>query len=401
MLTEFRDQHSSKNLKLKTVYNVIRKFETANAEFLIKETGYKPATCARLIDELLKKKLIISSGFGESTGGRKPIMYRINPTASYLIGVEITNLYTTVLLLDLNLGIIGTEKIKIKIFDTVFHKLDLVLERIHTLLKEYQISEKDLLGIGVAADDLFDQLSQVDNPLASQQIKKQLKIDIKEYLSNKIHTCVLLDNGANFAALAEYRNNYWKEANSLLFTTCDMEIRNGLICDDKLLLNSGEITNSFGHMIVDIDGEQCSCGSRGCLHAYSSLPAIKDNIIDMLIKGHSPSMLRELQEIDTIDFYRILHAIEQNDPLCTIAIEKAAYYYGIALSNLIFILKPEVVICGGTLVPKNVFFDIVQKTVLKRLKTSPHLHVQIKPASTSYNIVSQGAGCMVLEYYLQ
>ncbi len=401
MLSKFRDQASSKNEKLKTVYNVIRKFSPINVEMLIEKTGYKPATLARLIEELVKNRLISSSGFGESTGGRKPIMYQINPISSYLIGVEITSLYTTVLLLDLQLRILDIEKIKMNNTFTTFQTLDLVLERIDNLLRKHKISEKDLLGIGVAMVDFFDQSDKVDKNQASQQMKKQTEIDMKAYISNRFHTCVLLDKGVNFAALAEYRSNYWKEANHLLFTSCDIELHSSYIFDGKLVLNNREMTDFFGHMVVDINGRRCLCGSYGCLHKYSSLSAIKNEIVHRLKRGKSSRILGDIEDVDSIDFHHILHAIEQNDPLCTSVVEEAAFYYGIGLSNLIFTLKPEIVVCGGTLVPKSVFFDVVRETALKRLKVYPNLQVQIKAASTSYNTVAQGAGCMILEHYLQ
>jgi predicted NBD/HSP70 family sugar kinase len=401
MLSKFRDQVSSKNEKLKTVYNVIRKFSPINVETLMEKTGYKPATCARLIDELVKNNLISSSGYGESTGGRKPMMYQINPTSSYLIGVEITSLYTTVLLLDLQLRILDIEKIKMNNTYTTFQTLDLVLERINILFRKHKISEKDLLGIGVAVVDFFDQLNNVDNKQASQQIMKQSEIEMKEYISSRFHTCVLLDKGVNFAALAEYRSNYWKSANHLLFTSCDIEIHSSYILDGNLVLDNREMTDFFGHMVVDINGKRCSCGSFGCLHTFSSLSAIKNEIVQRLKRGKKSQILGDFEYVDSIDFHHILNAIEQNDPLCTSVVEEAAYYYGIGLSNLIFTLKPEIVICGGTLVPKSVFFDVARETALKRLKVYPNLQVQIIAASTSYNTVAQGAGCMVLEHYLQ
>jgi predicted NBD/HSP70 family sugar kinase len=38
-------------------------------------------------------------------------------------------------------------------------------------------------------------------------------------------------------------------------------------------------------------------------------------------------------------------------------VKKAAYYFGIGFSNLIYLLRPDIVICGGTLVPKPIFFE--------------------------------------------
>ncbi|NHX33850.1 ROK family protein, partial [Escherichia coli] len=82
------------------------------------------------------------------------------------------------------------------------------------------------------------------------------------------------------------------------------------------------------------------------------------------------------------------------------ALGEAAYYYGIAIANAILTTQADVVVCGGTLTPKNHFFEMTKKSIEEKLAIFPHIKTRIYPANDSYEIVAQGAGGMVMEKYL-
>lgn len=391
MLEAFRTTQNSKIKKLKILYNLIRKHASITVEELLAETGMKPATCARLLDELSKNDLINSGKLGASTGGRKPILYRINPEKAYLIGIEVTNIYSTIVLSDLNLKEIGHKKIKMGAPTSIYRTLDKFVEQLLDLLSEHEKQIAEILGIGISIDDLFDQVNQNTDVTPS---------DIEHYLAAKIPTYIMVGSGVNFAALAEYRVHYWQTSDRFLLTTCDIEIRSAEIVAGVVISGSNGMTNAFGHTIIDTNGSRCYCGSYGCLHTYSSLPAIKAKIQHDLKQGKA-SMLTDLVENpDEIDYFTIFQALEQDDPMSHEILKNAAYYYGIALSNLILTTQPDTVVCGGTLVPKGTFFEDVKRTVEERLKAFPKIKTTIHPAKESYEIVAQGAGGMVLERFL-
>ncbi len=112
MLNKFEEVSSPKAKNLKLLDSLVRKLGPVTINTLAEHTGFKHVTCGRLLEELVEEGLIYDSGIGKSSGGRKPLAYVIRPDAHYLIGVELTSLYTTILLLDLKLNIISAEKLK-------------------------------------------------------------------------------------------------------------------------------------------------------------------------------------------------------------------------------------------------------------------------------------------------
>ncbi|PEL09367.1 ROK family protein [Bacillus sp. AFS017336] len=399
MIRQFISYQSPKIKSLKLLYSLIRKLGPIKVSSLTETTGYKHTTCVRLLDELVQEGLIYDTGLGVSSGGRRPAMYEINPTAYYLVGVEITNLFTTVLLLDLNLTIIKSKKLKMSSESTGEYTLNFVTKSVAELLEHNSIDREKLLGIGVGVLDPIEQENVINTE--SFLADGWENLNIVNYLEEANNCPVLLNNGTNLAALAEYRLNYRKENENIVFVSSDMGIRCGIIQQGKLINNKNEMDDAFGHMIIDIHGKRCSCGSYGCLQAYSSLPAIREEVIKRMKRGEATSLKESIKDVEKISYHQILEALESEDPLCLEVIKEAANYFGIGLTNLIYLLRPDVVICGGTLVPKPLFFELASDVAQKRMEKYPNSPVNIIKSTTPYNIVAQGAGCIVFDYFTE
>ncbi|PFR52090.1 hypothetical protein COK29_30490, partial [Bacillus cereus] len=76
---------------------------------------------------------ISGSTLGKSTGGRKPILYQINSNEAYVIGIEVTNIYSTILLLNLDLDIHDQVKMKTPNIQSIYDTLDTFIPKIEEL----------------------------------------------------------------------------------------------------------------------------------------------------------------------------------------------------------------------------------------------------------------------------
>lgn len=393
ILSEFRSSKNSKTRKLKTLWQLILNDGPIRAETLSEKANMNGATCARLLDELSRLGLISAAELGQSTGGRKPILYSVNPDRGRLAGIEISNIYSTIVLQNLKLDVLATCKIKAAGQETPQVLLERLLTRLLSLLEEHHLSTDDLLGIGIAADYTLP-------PGSDRRAMNDYLIPLLREMAESCTGCqVTIGSGVNFAALAEYRLRH-KESRRLFFTTCDAEIRSSTILSEPVRFMPPGSENAFGHMTLDLHGRACECGSFGCLNQYSSLEAIRKTVIQHLRRGKASVITSLVSDEQEIDYHVIFKALELADPICTDALEEAAYYYGLAIANTILSFQPDVVVCGGTLTPKHTFFATVQKTVAQKLAGFPQINTRIVPAFDSYEVVSQGAGAMVLESLL-
>ena len=376
------------------LYRLILTHGPIRAEMLTSLASMKPATCARLLDELSKNQLISTSELGESTGGRKPILYSINPADGYLVGIEMSDIYSTIILQNLKLDILGMVKVKYEHLETAENMIDHLLAKVDALLAEHQLTTESILGIGIAIDHILER-DKIPYHLYDIRIKQ-----LYTYITQKVPCLILLGSGISFAAFAEYRLRYSSDSQRFLFTTCDTDIRSCTIINHQFAPAPISTAQAFGHTTIDINGQRCDCGSFGCLKQYSSLFAIKSRIITQLRLGKSSVINQLVSSESEINYHTIFQALSQNDNLCLEALEEAAYYYGIAIANAILTTQADVVVCGGTLIPKNNFFTMTKKSVESKLAAFPHIKTRIYAANDSYEIVAQGAGGMVMENYL-
>ncbi|KMY49690.1 ROK family protein [Peribacillus loiseleuriae] len=401
MLKQFTGLMSPRMKGLKSIYQLIRKFGPVDKNQLVELSGYKQSTCARLIEELLQANLIYESGLGESSGGRRPSMYVIKPDTYYLIGVDIAGAFTRVILLDLNLTILEVAKLEMSDQYTPDDVLEFIYQKIEQMMRDHHVQTEKLLGIGVGS---FGQLDRAKGIILSPErfmSDEWINVNITELLQRRFNTLVILDNGANLAALGEYRSKYWKKVDSLVYTMSGIGIRCGIVSEEKLVGGKVDLEGSFGHIIVDIHGRKCSCGSYGCLNVYCTLPYVQEELIRQLKRGKESIIRDMIINIEDIRLDHILDALDQNDPLCCSIIQDAAYFYGIGLSNLIYLVRPDVVIIGGALASHPIFYEMATKTAKQRVQYYPEFEVEFCTPSTGYNVVAVGAGCMILDYYVE
>src|SRR5205814_999850 len=118
---------------------------------------------------------------------------------------------------------------------------------------------------------------------------------------------------------------------------------------------NGELYSGFchtageiGHMVLEVDGPKCGCGNKGCFEALASRTAIFQQI-KAGIKDGQKTLLTEMLGDDLADLRSgdLRKAIRRGDKFVDRIVEGAAEYIGIATSNLVNILNPEVVVLGG------------------------------------------------------
>ena len=100
---------------------------------------------------------------------------------------------------------------------------------------------------------------------------------LREALAQAIGEAVTIESDANLAALAEFRLGSGKSyaVPSLCMLTLGTGVGNGIIIDGKILDGNNGMAGEAGHNTVIADGEECPCGSRGCLELYASATGVQ------------------------------------------------------------------------------------------------------------------------------
>ncbi len=84
-----------------------------------------------------------------------------------------------------------------------------------------------------------------------------------------------MDNDANLGALGEYAAGAGAGASSLLYVTLSTGIGAGLLLDGRIIHGADSLAGELGHLPLEREGPECSCGARGCFEALCSGRAIE------------------------------------------------------------------------------------------------------------------------------
>ncbi len=159
---------------------------------------------------------------------------------------------------------------------------------------------------------------------------------------------IYIENDANAAAKGEATYGAAKGYKDSLFITIGTGVGGGIIIDNKIYTGFNFSGAELGHMVIVKDGEECSCGRRGCMECYASATGLikltkqrmaenKDSAMWSLCGGD----LEKVNGKTAFDAQRVGDA-------CGIAVVKEYIeYLACGIVNFINIFQPEVLSIGG------------------------------------------------------
>lgn len=223
-----------------------------------------------------------------------------------------------------------TEEEKKDIKSIILKDID---ELINQLLFENDLKIEDIEMIGIAAPGTISNgvIVKAGNlGIENFDLISKLKIKYKMPLQ--------LRNDGKCAALAEKKFGAMKEYDDCVFVNVGTGIGGAAFLGGKMLEPKKYSGFEFGHMIIERNGIECTCGKRGCFERYCSIRALKARITNTLgieNKNISGKYLREELMVK-------YHEEVKKD------IEEYLEYFTIGLGNLIDIFEPEVICFGGS-----------------------------------------------------
>jgi len=173
-------------------------------------------------------------------------------------------------------------------------------------------------------------------------------VPICSELQKHVQKPVYVDNDANVAALAELAVGCAKGRKSLVLLTLGTGVGAGIVMDGKIVGGSHHVGAEIGHMIMDVNGEPCTCGNQGCFERYTSATAlIRDGRHMALGYPDCLIMAKASGNLDNITAKIVIDAAREGDELAMAIFDKYVRYLALGIINIINILDPEVVALGG------------------------------------------------------
>lgn len=356
-------QHNyMRNVNVQSVLRYIR----ANGECTRREiqsgTGLSWAAVSTITAELLDQQVLEEFASTERVSGRNPNLLCFNLKRNMSIGAEINVEGLTVVLMDIQGQIVdaGEEMLITAEKDTTLNQLTRMIEEI---LRKNNVRKELLLGIGVSVQGSVDKEGAIS--LYNHYIKDWRDVPLKELFQDYFSVPVQVIHDPVCIALAEeWEKNYLK-ADDFVLIRLGYGIGMSYMHDGKLLHGHQGTAGELGHMVVNSDGEQCTCGNQGCLEAYCSIRGIARRVYEAIVPeaDWAEAPFRD----DDISYMKelLVHAAQKADSgnkIMQRIFDDAGRYLGIGIANLINLLNPRyVILTGGVLDASERLLDQARK----------------------------------------
>ena len=329
------------------VFETLQKGKPATKKELEARLGWTASTTNRVIQSLLQKDAVAEIGQLESSGGRRPSLFDIRADKGLLLGIHISFGFVQMVLCDLKMHLLEQ---KVLLLPPVREDPETVLEAIagtfQNFLRRQDRRPEDVLGAGLGIFGPLDrETGVIGSPMDfDQPITAWTNLPVLDMLRKKMGIPVYADFACNTAALAEYCYGEHQSNRNLALFLCDMDISLGQIASGRILRRMDDRDDGFSHVSIDLNGEMCYCGKRGCVHQYASVRAVIKRVRQRISSG-APTLITA----GHIDFGRIQAAAEAGDETVLAALKEAGNYFGSALSDYLNTMDPDRVVIGGSL----------------------------------------------------
>lgn len=381
------------NLRRKIVKNLFFLKELSCNE-ISESIGKSIPVTTQYITEMLAEEKLVESGYANSTGGRRPLVYSLPGNSFYIISVAMDQLITRVALFSDNNEYVGNiERYELVIANpTALKELIKILK---DFIKKTKISKDQIIGIGIGMPGFVDAKRGINHTFL--QVNSG---SIVSAIEGEIGIPVLIDNDSSLIALAELKWGVAKDKDHVMVINVGWGVGLGIIADGKLFRGAEGFAGEFSHIPIFDNNKQCSCGKHGCLETETSLLVVAQNAIRDLKKGKL-SVIQNLSESDIVDAARkIIDAAQKGDKFSIEALSTSAYNIGRGVAILIHLLNPELIVISGLgSLAGKMWVAPIQQAINEHCIPKIAEHTEIAISTLGYHAELVGAAALVMDNY--
>lgn len=338
-------------------------------------------TGTKLVVEFESQSLLINTGKRESSGGRRPATYVLNPNIGFLFSIEI-------LLNSLKINVLNMHRKSIFVYESnsfdIKNKkdsLELLAILIPKIIKDLDLPFDKILGVGIGITGRVNAKKGISYSFLN------LEIPLTVYLSNIWGIPVFIENDTHLLALAENHYGLAKDLKNVISVNLSKGLAVSIISNGLLQTGHSGFASEFGHIFARNNNKICGCGKIGCLETLVSGLALETMFSELTGKF--------------LDYKKLLISRDLNDFPMSECVQKMGEQLGKSLAVLIDLLNPELIIIGGGFMP---VLDSMRFVINKgiNLHSLPQLAAdcEIKISSLGENAAMYGAFALVTENLL-
>lgn len=310
---------------------------------LSKGIGVSLPTTTNALNELMGQGLVREIGKKADSAGRIPMVYDLEPTAGYFVGVN-PEMDCLALAVSDFCGNLITEKQKVPyVYENTPESLAEMGKIINVFIDNLPIKREEILEVCVNVAErvrpmegrAYNMFTFLEDPLAEK---------LTELL--ELPTCI--ENDSRSMTYGEFIKGCCKGKKDVIFVNVCWGLGIGIIINGQLFYGKSGYSGEFGHMTAYNNNIICHCGKIGCIETEVSGRALKRKLTEKILEGKtsilSDKVLNKKEELSLQD---ILDAIAKEDVLSLATLQHIADELGKQLAGIINIFNPEMLVIGG------------------------------------------------------
>ena len=331
----------TKIINLSTVIKAIYRQGPIDRASISRLTKLSPTTCTAITKTLIQHKVVEEVGEGASSGGRKPILLRVNKDYGHLIGVVRSE--GSILVTLFNMGFEVLQEVAVEESGPLLESFNIIIEEVSKILDANDVN--NILGMTISTHGVVDTVNQTI--VGASSLKMEEKLSYRGLFEAAFDFPVFIENDSNIVAYGEKRLLYTNR-DSLVHIGVGTGVGAGIVLGDRMIKGRYGYIGEIGHISMDRNGPHCYCGNKGCLETMASLTALYHKIDFGMEAGSAGDLDQWVRRRGkSYDLEGLLKAADAGNRFAIdLMMEEAELLYQ-AVICVVNLYDPEVITIGG------------------------------------------------------
>jgi glucokinase len=268
------------------------------------------------------------------------------------------------------------------------HAIHSIYKNIDDVLSESGLTPKDIAACGISCGGPLD--SKKGLVMSPPNLPGWDNIPVVALIENRYGIKTGIQNDANACALAEWKYGAARGYSHAVFLTFGTGMGGGLILDGRLYVGANDMAGEVGHIRLERFGP-VGFGKSGSFEGFCSGGGLAQlaqaKVREKIQMGEPVSFCKSLDEIRAVNAQTVAEAACAGDELALEIYRICGHYLGHALSILIDILNPEIIVLGSIYARAQQLIEPSMRKIIERETIAYSRNVcKIEPAGLGEHI---------------